>query len=793
MTDTRAFFDDAVAAQRAGRHDDARAGYESVLAAEPFHVLARYNLGVLEFQQGAYAEAAEAFRCALAQAPERADVRVALARVCQRLGDNDEARRQFERALDIDPNLRSARQNLAVLLIESNQLDEAEKTIAPALNETPNDGTFLALKARCLTRQDKLDDGIAAWREAVAAAPENVTHRIELAHALRRRGDRDEALAITEKCAADAPDNVNALNAFALMLGEARRDEEAADLYRRALKLQPGNQHLIQNLARHYDSMSRYSESIPLWRTRVQAAPNDPMSHFCLANALTGLRNFEEAIEVYEEALKIDPNHMPSLINMATALSNKGRIQDAIDAYEKVLRARPNFAEVRSNYGNILKDIGLAEESVDHYRRAFALNPKFLPARNNLLMAIHYMPDIAPREVFEEHVRAGIEIAGSKAIPAAPKRDRDPARRLKVGYVSPDYRVHPVGYFIEPLLRGHDRDAVETFGYHCSGRPDSATERIKALFDHWCEARRLDDDALDERIRKDEIDILVDLTGHTANNRLAVFARRPAPVQVTYLGYPDTTGIPAIGYRLTDAWADPPGESDDFATEQLIRLPHGFLSYRPPADSPDVGPLPAASAGHATFVSFNNLSKTHPRVLATWAEILTKAPSSRLRLKSRMFRDDRTRERFFDTFAGHGIDRERIDLIDSVPSVTEHLDQYNATDIALDTFPYNGATTTCEALWMGVPVVTVAGHSHVARVGVSLLNAIGITETIADDRDEYVRIAVELANDVERLAALRAKIRPAMQAAPCHDPKTFARDVEAAYRGMWERFCEAGN
>jgi len=360
---------------------------------------------------------------------------------------------------------------------------------------------------------------------------------------------------------------------------------------------------------------------------------------------------------------------------------------------------------------------------------------------------------------------------------------------LRVGYVSPDFRRHPVASFIEPILAAHDRKRFEVFCYAVHLKPDAVTARLKALADHWREIGSLDAEAAANLIREDGIDVLVDLAGHTANNRLAVFARKPAPMQATYLGYPGSTGLPAIDWRITDAVADPLGAAEALHTEKLMRLPETFQCFQKPSDAPAIGPVPMLKAGHVTFASFNMLAKVHPALVARWAGILHAVENSRLVLKAAPFRDAGTRAHYHAMFATHGIAAERIELLGYIQSPAAHFALYNRIDVALDTDPYNGATTTCEALWMGVPVVTLAGRSHVGRVGTALLTHLGLEDLIAATPEDYVARAVSLARDPAKLASLRETLRPRMEASSLTDPARFTKALEDAYREMWRQWC----
>jgi len=674
---------------------------------------------------------------------------------------------------------------------KAGRLEQAETGYRAILDATDDDLTALVNLATIRLHRGDMAEALALCDRAIAIDGNRaVIHQIR-ARALARTGATARASESYRRALALEPGNTAIAKALADHLKTAGDHRKAADLYRQIVDRDPNNVDAVKNLARCLESAGDRRAALAQWRRAVELAPNDVVARFSLGNALVDLRRLADGIAEFEMILAEDPKHLPSLINTANALARKGLMSQAITYYQRALDGHPDTAEVHNNLGNLYKDMGRAEDSIAEYRKAIALKPEFRPAHNNLLMAYNYLPDADPDLVFREHTRLGAMLAGGAEPPPAPAVDRDPDRVLRVGYLSPDFRTHPVAYFIEPVIAAHDRERVFVTGYHNSHKDEPVTARLAAAADRWHEVRKLDDAALEALIRADRIDILVDLAGYTAGNRLGVFARRPAPVQATYLGYPNTTGIPAIQYRLTDAWADPP-DHDRLATERLIRLPHGFLCYRPPDDLPAVGPLPALRKGAVTFGSFNNLAKTHPVTIETWARILNAVPDSRLLFKSRFFADADMRAYFAKAFAGHGVDPARIEMAGGLPLVRDHLMRYNEVDIALDTFPYNGTTTTCEALAMGVPVITLAGHRHAGRVGVSLLSAYGLERFIADDRDSYIALARETARDLGALTDLRAGLRGRMRSAPCSDPKTFTGALEIAYRAMWRAFCETG-
>ncbi len=418
-----------------------------------------------------------------------------------------------------------------------------------------------------------------------------------------------------------------------------------------------------------------------------------------------------------------------------------------------------------------------------------ALAPYAAELHSNRLLHLNYDAQRTPAELRREHElwaeRFATPLAASRL---APTQRRDPDRRLRIGYLSPDLRRHSVAYFIAPLLQSHDRSAVEAICYASVPRPDSFTLELRGLADGWVDVHHLDDAALALRIHADEIDILVELAGQTREGRLLACARRPAPVQISYLGYPNTTGLRAIDYRLTDHLADPDG-FDEHYCETLIRLPRCFLAYATPRHAPEIGPPPAARNGYVTFGSFNNLAKVNRGVIATWADLLRQVPGSRLALKSAGTADPETRAALEGAFAAAGIGPERLRIMAPAAEAGDHLALYNEIDIALDTFPYHGTTTTCEALWMGVPVVTLVGDRHAGRVGASLLATIGFTAGITATAEDYVLTARLLASRPELLATCRRNLRGDLARSPLCDHQGHARAVEEAYRAVWQIWC----
>lgn len=571
------------------------------------------------------------------------------------------------------------------------------------------------------------------------------------------------------------------------LLGELN---DAVACSRRATTLDPGHFQAHYNLATALKDLGRMEESVVAYRSALRGKPDYAEAWDGLGYVLMTTGHIDDAIAAYREVLRLQPRNIKALVNLGSGFHLCGRLEEAVSAYREALKLDPFSAVIEDGLSCVLSDQGFHEEAITGFRNVLTRAPGNATAHSNMLLTLHYLPAVEPDALLAEHKRWARMHTGSAAQFMEYGNIRDLERCLRVGYVSADFRAHSVAFFIEPILAQHDNAKVESICYSGVTTPDVVTNRLRSLTREWRDIRRMSDTELTEMIRRDRIDILVDLAGHTAGNRLKVFARRPAPVQVTYLGYPDTTGLEAINYRLTDMFADPQG-NDARYTEKLIRLPGCFLCYKPPEDCPPVTPLPAQKRGFVTFGSFNNLSKINSDVIGLWTKLLQEVQGARLFIKNPSFTDKATRERYCGLFGQYGVSRDRIELQGRTATQTEHLALYARVDIALDTFPYNGTTTTCEALWMGVPVVTLAGHAHAGRVGVSLLTAAGLTELIASNKDDYVARAASLANDVNRLSGLREELRARLHASCLCDARGFTRKLEDAYRAMWRRWCSA--
>jgi predicted O-linked N-acetylglucosamine transferase (SPINDLY family) len=456
---------------------------------------------------------------------------------------------------------------------------------------------------------------------------------------------------------------------------------------------------------------------------------------------------------------------------------------------ETALEIKPGDPSIMGNLGAYLLQLGEAERGMTLLRKTAKEMPECNFAHSNLFLSMHYLPEIDRKDIYEESKQWAQSNAPLHLAKTQHNNTRDPHRRLRIGYLSPDFRQHSVTYFFEPLLDEHNREAVEVYGYGSVADPDKTTTRLREKFDTYRDITKLTDKEAADLVEKDEIDILVDLAGHTGNSRIFVLAYKPAPIQVTWLGYPDTTGMSQVDYRITDSIADPPG-SEKFYSEKLYNLPDGFLCYGPGETIPPVIPLSATQKGYITFGAFNDSFKINPVVIDMWVRILKATPDSRLVLKCKSGRDVGFRQRYLKQFEKAGISGERI-AICGWKSLTTHLKIYNQIDISLDTYPYNGTTTTCQSLLMGVPVITLVGEAHMSRVSLSILTRLGLEFFAASTPDEYVSKATALAANPEALAKIHAQVRARMAFSPLCNKELFTRNIEQAYRQMWHDYCSS--
>ena len=731
-----------------------------------------------------------------------------------------EAEAAYREVLAAEPACADALHGLAILCWQLGLLDEAHRLVLQAVANAPEVWRYHLTHGLLASAASVPAEAVAAFRAACDLRPESVEAWTGLAASLQAQGQLSATAAAYREAHALAPQDVEIGNNLGVALDAAGRSLEAADIFREGLRQRPDYLPLYNNLGHALSRLRRFDEAVATLRQGLQLAPASGTLWFNYGNALAAQGAGMEAVAAYNRALQIEPGNYPALVNLGNSLRALGDLTTAIDYYRRAiacvpdnpdaynnmavaLQARgqadeaarilreaialnPNSSAAHNNLGNALKDTGQLDDAIVAYRRAMELAPDDPEPHSNLLYLLSFHPGYDERAILHE-ARRWAQRHAPVPLEGHANHDADPARRLRVGYVSPDFRDHCQAFFLMPLLANHNHEMVEVHCYADVAAPDAITDRIAAFADVWRPIHGLSDAEAAALIRSDGIDILIDLTMHMARSRPLLFARKPAPVQAAWLAYPGTTGQPAIDYRLTDPWLDPPELGDDRYTEQSIRLPDSFWCYDPLTDEPAVNRLPAASSGQVTFGCLNNFCKVTDRSLELWAQVLCAVPGSRLLLMSP---GGRHRERALTTLGRHGVAAEQVEFVSFQPR-RQYLETYHRIDICLDTLPYNGHTTSLDAYWMGVPVVTRVGGTVVGRAGWSQLNNLGLAELAAFDDAGFVRTAVALASDPAALGQLRQTLRQRLQQSTLMDGRKFAAAMEAVYRKIWRDWCAA--
>jgi predicted O-linked N-acetylglucosamine transferase (SPINDLY family)/glycosyltransferase involved in cell wall biosynthesis len=769
------------------------------------------------FYEGRLAEAEDVCR-ELLQADEKcAGAWGMLARLAFLNGDLETAQDFATVASDLEPEDAGFARMLAEVLLQRGELDQAEERVRRVLEGNEDDVEGLVLLGRLLAERGEQGDALNAFERALRLRKDDTEALSHYATALQKFDRGKDAVSQMRKAVALAPDSVEAQTKLAMLLEKNARYVDALAAYGKASRLNPDVGFVWFRQGKLLNGLKRYVEAVGSFE-RVLALPGaSGEAHYEYGLALHMTKRLEEALKNYDlavaagynsaslqcnrgvifkefrkggdsilafhAAVKMDPSNISYLNNLGAAALEMGLNSEALDCFEEAVRQNPKIATAQNNIGNLLKDRARGHDALPHYQKAMELAPEDRDSPSNFLLCHMYLADVDPKLVFEEHRKWGVNTA--KKFPSAFKfKLRERGTKLRVGFLSADLCHHPVAHFIEPIFRHYDRSKFDFLAYGDQRKSDEFSQRFSKMVDVWTETCTLDDKPLAKKIHDDRVDILFELAGHTAYNRLGVFALKPAPVQVTYLGYPGTTGLQTIDFRLTDVHADPPGMTEKFYTERLIRMPSCAWCYEPDEISPEPGAAPFQRNGFVTFGCFNNMAKLNPALFDMWVEILKGAPRAHLRLKARTLTDNGVRDELKNYFTSRGIEAERLDFFGHTQKTLQHLAHYQEVDIALDSFPYHGTTTTCEAMWMGVPVVSRAGQTHVSRVGVSLLHAVGLEELVADSREAYIAKAVELAGDPQRLVELRPTMRDRIKGSLLMDGEKFARDFAAALEEM---------
>ncbi|GAB2255170.1 hypothetical protein Droror1_Dr00008948 [Drosera rotundifolia] len=713
----------------------------------------------------------------------------------------------YKKALDADPSYKLAAECLAIVVTDvgtslklAGNTQEGIQKYCEALKVDPHYAPAYYNLGVVYSELMQYDVALTCYEKAALERPMYAEAYCNMGVIYKNKGDLELAIACYERCLAVSPNFEIAKNNMAIALTDLGTKvklegdiEQGVAYYKKALSYNWRYADAMYNLGVAYGELLKFDMAIVFYELAFHFNPHCAEACNNLGVIYKDRENLDKAVECYQMALSINPNFSQSLNNLGVVFTVQGKMDAAAGMIEKAIIANPSYAEAYNNLGVLYRDAGDISRAIEAYEHCLKLDPDSRNAGQNRLLAMNYINEGDDDKLYEAHRGWGERFMGLFSQYTSWDNPKDPDRPLTIGYVSPDFFTHSVSYFIEAPLCHHDYNNYKVFVYSAVVKPDAKTikfrEKVMKKGGIWRDMYGIDEKKVASIVREDKVDILVELTGHTANNKLGMMACRPAPIQVTWIGYPNTTGLPAIDYRITDALADPPDMKQKHV-EELVRLPECFLCYTPSPEAGPVSPTPAILNGFCTFGSFNNLAKITPKVLQVWARILCAVPNSRLVVKCKPFCSDSIRLRFLSALEQLGVESVRVDLLPLILLNHDHMHAYSLMDISLDTFPYAGTTTTCESLYMGVPCVTMEGRVHAHNVGVSLLKNIGLGHLVAKTEDEYVKLAVKLALNVTALSELKMSLRDFMLKSPVCDGEGFTRGLESVYRHMWRRYCK---
>jgi protein O-GlcNAc transferase len=787
MTEAKQILDLATRHHQAGRLSEAEALYRQVADEQPSNADALHRLGIIALQTKRPEQAIEQLMRAIALKPAAPNYHWALGQAMFALRRTEEAIGEYQRALKLGPQIAPILFDLGVALQAIGRADDAIAAYERAIALRDDAVEARINLGNALHSQNRFEEAAAAYRRAIEIRPDSAEAYNNLSSALQSLGRVDEAIAAVRRSLELNPDHPPALNNLGTSLQTRGEVAEATVILRRALELRPNFPEAEYNLANALWMSGEFDAAIAGYRRAVALKPSYVAAYNNLGNSLRSMGDLAGSEAAYRTALKHRPNYAEAQNNLGTVLRMRGRITEALAAYQTALSLRPNTASIHSNLANVFKDIGELDRAIASYRHATNLSPTDPVPHSNMVFTLMYHPQYDAQAILREcklwNERHAQPLRGQVR---AHGNDRVSDRRLRIGYVSPDFRDHCQAFFTIPLLANHNHEEFEVFCYAAVPKLDSVSERLRGYADVWRNTARINDAKVADLVRADGIDILVDLTMHMGFGRPLLFARKPAPVQVAWLAYPGTTGTETVDYRLTDPYLDPRGEHDADYSEQSIRLADTFWCYDPLTSEPKPNALPAVERGYVTFGCLNNFCKVNDRTLAMWAKVLAAVPKSRLVMLAPA---GECRDKILSMLAP-GADSSRIEFIER-QARPEYLQTYHCIDIGLDTIPYNGHTTSLDSYWMGVPVVTLVGQTVVGRAGLSQLSNLELCELVGQTEEEFVRIAVTLAGDLDRLSELRRSLRERMERSPLMDGPRFAGNVESAYRLMWQKWCQA--
>lgn len=770
----------AFARHQGGDLHGAVAGYQEILAEEPTHSDALHFLGVAAHQLGDPHAAVQLIEGSLSVNIANPDAASNLGNARLACGDAEGAEFAYRQALRLNARHADAQYNLANLLQRMERYEEALAAFDAAAVLTPSSPAIYFNRGNLLQALERWPEAIADYDRVQALAPDFASLHTNRGAAFANAERWEDALGAFQAAVAQAPEDVNGLHNLGCVLNRLGRQKEAAEPLRKAFGLQPDNADTRRQLIRALIEKDQ-PQALELAEQAV-TLPNPEAEDWYLLGATRQAQGRRQAaIEAFQIAERLDPEIVYGSHHMASAYAEDGRLDDAIAVYEQVLERLPTSGDIYVNLGLAMKDRGEVSEAIATMRKGIALTDD-AESHSNLIFTLCYSNELTSREIFEDSV-AWAERHTPFVPPAPPVRPAE-GRKIRIGYLSADFHNHPAGYLYRALFPLHDRERFEVIVYANQTVGDEVSAEIFGAADRWHMVKHLSDQELADVVREDEIDIFIDLLGHTNNHRLKAFGLRPAPVQATWIGYFGTTGMRQMDYIVCDRYAVPVAE-ERYYTERPARMPGCMYVFQPPKIDVAVSALPMAKNGYPTFGCFNNTAKITEEVVALWCEVLKELPDARMILNRWPFETESVRERYYAMFAAHGVDRSRVDIV-ATKGRQAYFESYHGVDVMLDTFPFGGGTTTSEALWMGIPVVSLPADRLVGHMTETIVRAVGREEILVEDRAGYVEMAKRLVADPNHLAEMRTSLRAQVENSALCDLPTFAGELETLYEWMLE-------
>lgn len=809
------------ALQAKGRLEDAAEYYRRALAIRPDYALAHFNLGNTLKAQEKFEQAAASYRATLALTPDDAEAHCNLGNCLHGMEQYEQAIRSYEHALACNPGYAIAHGNMGAALYKLKRFDEALASYRSALQLAPYDAeahnglgqTLEALKqhdaalasyrsaiawkpqlaaahanlGRALLTQDKTDEAVLSYRKTVQLLPDDANSFSHLALALQAAGQHEEADAMHRRAIALAPDSAIALFFYGNFLKDEKRHQDAIQTYRQAVTLDPSDVAVYNALGMALQADGQLDEAIVAYRQILDIDASSAIAFCNIGSVQQAQKLMSQAKENYLRALEIESGFSGAHFNLGSCLMELGELEDAILSYTRALEIEPSYREAHVNMSAALSNLGRIDAAIEQCRKALNINPEWETVHSNMLFLLAHSHATDAAEVFAEHLRFGQQFE-APLMGDWPRHAnaRDPERRLRIGFLSADFNNHALAHFVIPVMEHLARSPrLELFAYYNSPLDDFVTERVRGLMRTWRHVVKLTQEDLAQQIMDDGIDIMIDLSGHTGNNRMLALARKPAPVQVSWAGYPMTTGLQAVDYYLTDRYFSPPGMLDHHFTEKLVCLP-ACAPFLPSHEAPPISQAPAYTNHYITFGSFNRANKLSRAVIARWSKLLRAVPDSRMLLGA--MSGDYIRDKLIAWFGDEGIAADRLSF-HSRTTTHNYLSLHRLVDVCLDTFPYTGGTTTFHAAWMGVPTLTMTGATLPSRAGAAILEQMGLTAFVAIDEEDFVGKGKFIADNLLFLATLRLGMRKRLADSPMGQPALIASGMENGLRTMWQRWC----